>query len=395
MQKIRRYFVIGKSIFKKVLRIILLFLALFLFVKYREELPTLPTRIYSVVTERIHAMEPVIGDFLENAGMEDAAAHFESEDAIHLIMGSDVHYLSQSLTDNSEAFHEMALERSGKAMMYIEEITDAFLEEVSEERPDALILSGDLTYYGETQSHRDLIGKLNALQDSGVPVLVIPGNHDVGFYEATSYSEAGQEEAERTFKGEFREFYYEFGPAQSLGVDENSFSYLYPLTDELGVLMIDANAGEWEDEISEETLTWIEEVLAEYADDMEILAVSHEPFLDFEDTDDAYTRIDKFDEILTLFGEYGVTYGFSGHVHYHDEMTEDNFTNIVTSCISVYPLQYGEVTLDRGRLRYEPQYLNMPAWAEEHGIEDENLQNFWEYARRQQQIYAAGRDARE
>ncbi len=382
------------SIFRSIIHITLLFAALFLLIKYREDLPSLPARIGERLSSAYRSVEPGIGDLFEDAGMEEAAQHFESEDAVHLTFGSDIHYLSQSLTDNSETFHELALDKSGKAMMYIEEITEAFLENVSEEQPDALILGGDLTYYGETQSHRDLIEKLAALQDSGIPVLVIPGNHDVGFYGSYSYSEAGQEETERTYKGEFREFYYRFGPEQSLTVDDNSFSYLYPLTEDLGILMIDANAGEWEDEISEETLAWVEETLAEYADDMNILAVSHEPFLDLDDSDENYTQIDKSEEFLSLFETYGVEYGFSGHLHYHTEGTSGSFRNIVTSCVSVYPLQYGEITLDRGQLRYESQYLNMPAWAAEHGIEDENLENFWDYAREQQQIYAARRDAR-
>ena len=42
----------------------------------------------------------------------------------------------------------------------------------------ALILSGDLSFNGEKTSHEELAGKLFKLQEQGIPVLVLPGNHD-------------------------------------------------------------------------------------------------------------------------------------------------------------------------------------------------------------------------
>ncbi len=64
----------------------------------------------------------------------------------------------------------------GKVTNYIWEITDAFVEEVLNERPDAVILSGDLSYNGEKASHIELAEKLSKIEDAGIPVLVIPGN---------------------------------------------------------------------------------------------------------------------------------------------------------------------------------------------------------------------------
>jgi 3',5'-cyclic AMP phosphodiesterase CpdA len=47
------------------------------------------------------------------------------------------------------------------------------------EKPDVLILPGDLTFNGARESHAALIEKLQRISDAGVRVLVLPGNHDL------------------------------------------------------------------------------------------------------------------------------------------------------------------------------------------------------------------------
>ena len=78
----------------------------------------------------------------------------------HLIQGSDIHYFAKELTDNGPRFQEMVEYGDGKIVTYIDAITDAFLDEVMEYCPDALILSGDLTLEGEKKSHQELAKKL-------------------------------------------------------------------------------------------------------------------------------------------------------------------------------------------------------------------------------------------
>lgn len=56
-------------------------------------------------------------------------------------------------------FQEMVEYGDGKVVTYIDQITDAFLDEVVKLRPDALVLSGDLTLNGEKASHKDPGGK--------------------------------------------------------------------------------------------------------------------------------------------------------------------------------------------------------------------------------------------
>ena len=63
----------------------------------------------------------------------------------NIMLGTDIHYFSDSLTDGGPRFQEMVEYGDGKVVTYIDQITDAFLDEVVKLRPDALVLSGDLT----------------------------------------------------------------------------------------------------------------------------------------------------------------------------------------------------------------------------------------------------------
>ena len=75
------------------------------------------------------------------------------------IIGTDIHYLSRDLTDGGSRFQYMVEHGDGKVVSYVEQITDAFLEEVIQEKPDMLILSGDLTLDGVKKRHEELAGK--------------------------------------------------------------------------------------------------------------------------------------------------------------------------------------------------------------------------------------------
>ena len=81
-----------------------------------------------------------------------------------LILATDIHYLSPKLADYGEAFQRLTEKDDGKVLRYTPQLTDAFFKEALEYRPDALILSGDLTVNGEKVNHQELAQKLAALQ---------------------------------------------------------------------------------------------------------------------------------------------------------------------------------------------------------------------------------------
>lgn len=158
-----------------------------------------------------------------------------------ILLATDLHYLSPELNDHGACFEKTILNGDGKALAYIDELTDAFVEQVIREKPAALILSGDLTLNGEKQSHLDLAQKLRRVTEADIPVLVIPGNHDLNSGYAVRFTGKTYEPVENLKPAQFDEVYAEFGYNGASARDEESLSYVYPLSDELRVLMVDVN----------------------------------------------------------------------------------------------------------------------------------------------------------
>ncbi len=129
------------------------------------------------------------------------------EKPVQFVVATDIHYFSKDLTDNGALFQRMLVSSDGKQVNYITEITDAFLEEVIKMQPTGLILSGDLTFNGEKKSHEELGEKLKAVTEAGIPVYVIPGNHDLNNYYASRYQKDGLVEVRNTSPEEFKKIY--------------------------------------------------------------------------------------------------------------------------------------------------------------------------------------------
>ena len=102
-----------------------------------------------------------------------------SEETLRIMIATDLHSLSKKINDGGEAFANTIAKGDGKVMMYIEEIIEAFCDEVRKRRPDVLILLGDLSFNGEKISHIELSKKLEKIVETGISVYLIPGNHDI------------------------------------------------------------------------------------------------------------------------------------------------------------------------------------------------------------------------
>lgn len=67
--------------------------------------------------------------------------------------------------------------------------------------PKVLLVTGDLSSEGEEESHRGFAEQMKRLQDAGVTVLVIPGNHDLYNGGAMTFQEGGARSALRNRLG--------------------------------------------------------------------------------------------------------------------------------------------------------------------------------------------------
>lgn len=93
---------------------------------------------------------------------------------------SDTHYLSPDMIKDTADFRK-SLNSDRKLMTEGSAINLKLLEAVREDKPDILLISGDITKDGELEGHRDMAARLQQLQKDvpGLKVYVINGNHDV------------------------------------------------------------------------------------------------------------------------------------------------------------------------------------------------------------------------
>lgn len=321
------------------------------------------------------------GSFAEGYAKENGIPFVYRDSATRVMVASDLHYIAPTLTDHGAYFTALTESGDGKLMRYIEEITDAFLAEVSRERPDALLLTGDLTFNGAVKSHEALAEKLRALEAEGIPVLVLTGNHDLDNPDAAAFSGSAFTRVESAGAADFRRIYGDFGFDEARSLDPDSLSYVYMLKPDLWVLMLDFNTQHDPCGISEESLRWVRSQLdAAREAGAQVLTAGHQNLYQQTMFRAGYV-IEGAEALAALFREYGVPLYLSGHLHCQHRMTVDGLTEIATSALSVYPCQYGVLTFSGGRLRYEARATDVSAWAEQNGKTDAALLHFADYAR--------------
>lgn len=309
----------------------------------------------------------------------------EAEPEISILVGTDIHYLSRELTDGGNHFQYMVEHGDGKVVTYIEQITDAFIEEVIDRRPDVLILSGDLTLDGEKKSHEELAEKLYAVEDAGIPVLVIPGNHDINNHHAAKFQGDERLPAEFTTPEEFREIYRHFGYDEALSEDRNSLSYVYELDEDTRFLMLDscqysrkALVG---GAILSDTYDWIETMLDEaWEDGADIIPAAHHNLLDESEIYVEDCTIEHSEQLIRLLEDWDVPFFLSGHLHVqHTKQSDDGrgIWEMVTSSLATPACQFGEISYwHGGSFSYETEELDVEAWAKRHKRKETDLLEF-------------------
>ena len=290
-----------------------------------------------------------------------------------LMVASDLHYLAPELTDLGPDFMTMVQDGDGKAIHLSEAILDAFVATVLEEQPDALILSGDLTYHGEKPSHENLSSKLEVLKDAGIQVLVLPGNHDL-HTTPHSFVNDGFEVIDGIEGETLTTLYAQSGYGEALSRDTASLSYVFALSPSVRILLVDVNDSGLQGSVNDQTFSWIQDQLKEAKrEGSKVIAVSHQTRVSF-----GY-QITNADKLLDLYKRYNVELNLSGHLHFQHIAQDGNVTDIASSSLSIYPNQYGVLNIGSDlSLDYHTEKLDVTAWAKansQSGLEDFSRQS--------------------
>lgn len=304
--------------------------------------------------------------------------HFEPVDEISVMVATDLHYLAPELTDHGPYFQKVIQGADGKMTHYAEEILDAFVQQTILKAPDALILSGDLTFNGEAISHQILAEKLQSVKDAGISVLVLPGNHDLDNPMAAQFEGNGFRMTESVTAEEFEKIYGALRDQEVLEKDESSLSYVAELSHNLRVLLVDVNTAEAPGAIKNSTLAWVEEQLQEAADaGAWVIAVSHQNLLQHNSLFTEGYRMENAQQLLALYERYPVICNISGHIHLqHIAESKNELREIVTSSLAVNPNQYGVLHLDGWAAHYQTMPLEIPSQKAGSNAEEQHLMEF-------------------
>lgn len=320
----------------------------------------------------------------------------ESGKDINFIISADPHYFTQELNDCKEAFNQYIATGDAKLLKYSDELIDAFTRDVKNIKPDILIICGDLTNNGEKQSHEILAEKLDIIQNSGVAVFVIPGNHDIKNPWACKFQERKQKKANNITDKDFKKIYGPFGYNEAISEDENTLSYLAAPSKDIWLLMLDTN--QYKDNmklnrpqsdgvIHPETFQWIKECSQKAKkENAQIIAVMHHSLLDHNPVkNDGYT-LNNNEEVIKVFQDCNIELVLTGHIHLQSIKSYKNngkeIYDIATSALSVYPHNYGFLQYSPNKgYEYSTISVDMEGYAEENNIDDMNLKNFQKYAR--------------
>ena len=272
-----------------------------------------------------------------------------------IMVVADPHVFAVTLFDNGQAFTDMM--ESQRKMLDLSEATwKETMDLVLAAKPDLLLIPGDLTKDGETDSHSVVQRDLQNLNEQGIKTLVIPGNHDLG---GTAYTYFGdQKQVATTISDSQWWTYYESVTNGLIAKDANSHSYAAEPLEGLTVLGIDGshnNAGTGY--LSPETLAWIlAQADAAKAKGHMIIAMCHWQLMDHFDKQaslESSCQLKDAAAVRDSLIQHGVHAVLTGHFHVNGMTTyrngTDSLVEITTGSPITFPCPYRMLTVSKDR----------------------------------------------
>ncbi|MBR1585649.1 MAG: metallophosphoesterase [Clostridia bacterium] len=298
-----------------------------------------------------------------------------------IVLATDLHYLSPTLTDYGPRFMRIIEGADGKITHYTPQLARAFVRDMLSLQPDAVILSGDLTLNGAPASHRELTEILRPLVNAGIKVLSLPGNHDTES-SAFQFTPDGPVAIAGTPNADFAALYADFGYASALDRDSHSLSYVAELFPDVWALMLDVNGNSAPGVVTGNTLRWLEEKLRQaQQDQITVIGVSHQNVMPHNPLFVTGFAIANYEKVLALYRQYGVRLNLSGHMHIQHIAQAEGIVEIATESMAVAPCPYGVLRLQgQEALSYDTKPVDVAGWALENGETNPDLLNFPAYA---------------
>ena len=291
---------------------------------------------------------------------------------IKIVVVSDIHYLDPVLMpdDVNNQYFQAVLAGDRKIIELSDPIFRRVMEDVIAERPDIMLIPGDLTFNGELLSHETMSEFLMQIENHGIRVYVIPGNNDIMSSESLDYKKIPAEPAANISPEQFVEIYENFGYVGSeiISRDEESLSYIAQPFSHLWILGLDVcqysevNGGiKVSGALNPSTLTWIQDWMNEASErNITVLAMMHYGVVEHyygQNMLEALVNQSEYPKIANDLMSAGIKFVLTGHYHANDivEFTDVGNTlfDIQTGSLVTPPYSYRILTLDDNFLKID------------------------------------------
>ncbi len=268
---------------------------------------------------------------------------------------TDTHYFEESLGAEGKAYEEYMKTEA----FYLKEssaINKAVFKKLKEDKEtEIIIIPGDLSKDGEYESHKSLIKELNDLKDAGKKIFVLTAGHDYNEF-GRSYKNDEFVPVKGTQFKELYNLYYEFGYKDALSVDEETLSYIAPITANTRILALNCDSKrECKGLIDEQLLNWAKEQLDKAKEEnIQVIAMCHYPVIPsvpvFDLVGDAHVK--NWREIATFLADNGVELVLTGHMHIQsiNEFTTQKGNKLYDICTATTvgtPGKYRKIEIDK------------------------------------------------
>ena len=258
---------------------------------------------------------------------------------------SDTHYLSPHMIKDTSDYTD-ALNSDRKLLTESSEINLKLLDAVREDKPDILLISGDLTKDGELEGHKEFSARLQQVQKDvpGMKVYVINGNHDIRNENAKNFNtpDGKAVPATRTQPEDFASVYdfvysdssivARYTPPQ--GKESGQLSYVAEPCKGVTLIALDTccysadNTSDKEaehetrGEMSPELVAWAtEQIKAAKAKGNHVIGLSHHGFVPHFSMEPDILKmylIKDYGTIAAQLADAGLEMIFTGHMHAND-----------------------------------------------------------------------------
>jgi 3',5'-cyclic AMP phosphodiesterase CpdA len=304
----------------------------------------------------------------------------------NIFLMSDIHVMAPELLVNEGEAFENYLKSDPKLLEESGEMLESVVDEILTRRPDLVLIPGDLTKDGEMASHKLVVSILKRINTEGIPVVVVPGNHDIDNPEGVYFQGDKTTPAERTSPEQFAQLYQDFGYGRpETKRDPASLSYVCEPLEGLVLICLDTNLYEENlfiekgdsidhnqtaGRIREATLSWMwEQADAAHAQGKQVVVMQHHNAIEHFDGQSIIMApyvVENYKDVAEGMMQHGIHLVITGHQHMQDiaqyrvwqESATDSLIDITTSSTVAYPNAWRmlKVNLDFTKWRVSTEY---------------------------------------